>query len=455
MKFRSVGMRIHIIGICGTFMGSLAAIAKEAGHTVTGSDAAVYPPMSTQLESLGIELMCGYDPKNLQVEPDIVIIGNALSRGNPEVEAVLDNRMPYTSGAQWLSVNILANRWVLAVSGTHGKTTTTSVLAFILEQAGLQPGFLIGGVPADFPVSARLGNGPFFVIEADEYDTCFFDKRSKFLHYRPQTLIMNNLEFDHADIFDDLSDIKKQFQFLLRTVPSTGQVIYPQADKNLDEVLQRGCWSEQITFGDTNSQWRAENIEGGGSEFDVYFTGEKVGRVNWSMLGTHNVQNALAALAAARHVGVKPEIAIQALNVFQGVKRRMEIKGKINGVTVYDDFAHHPTAIESTLAGLRAKVGEEKITAVVEFGSDTMAAGVHRDELPHAFNAADQLIFLRPNWDVESLANEIDKPVVIHDSVDDIISDLVSRKNDVQHVVIMSNKGFGGIHTKLVNALER
>ena len=351
-------MHIHILGICGTFMGGLAVLAKQLGYRVTGSDANVYPPMSTQLEQQGIELTEGYDPSQLDPAPDLVVIGNAMSRGNPCVEYVLDRNLPYISGPQWLLEHVLQDRWVLAVAGTHGKTTTASMLAWVLEYAKLEPGFLIGGVPGNFPVSARLGSAPFFVIEADEYDCAFFDKRSKFVHYHPRTLVMNNLEFDHADIFPDLAAIQRQFHHLMRTVPSNGRVLFPQADDNLTAVRKMGCWSEVELVGQDDAKWKAVKLADDGSAFEVWLDGEKQGEVHWECIGEHNVNNGLMAIAAARHAGVMVEHGIAALCQFKSPKRRMELKGEVAGISVYDDFAHHPTAIETTLGGLRAKVGE-------------------------------------------------------------------------------------------------
>ncbi len=367
-------MHIHILGICGTFMGSLAVLAKEAGHRVTGSDANVYPPMSTQLEAQGIELTQGYDPAQLDPAPDLVVIGNALSRGNPAVEYVLDQGLPYVSGPQWLAEHVLQGRWVLAVAGTHGKTTTTSMLAWVLEHAGMSPGFLIGGVPQNFGISARLGGTPFFVVEADEYDSAFFDKRSKFVHYRPRTTILNNLEYDHADIFPDLAAIERQFHHLVRTIPSSGLIIHPIAETALVRVLQMGCWTPVQTTG-AGGQWQARLLAEDGSRFEVRFDGEVQGTVNWELTGQHNVANALATLAAARHVGVVPAMGVAALSEFRSVKRRMEKVAEVRGVTVYDDFAHHPTAIATTLQGLRARVGGERIIAVIEPRSNSMKLG--------------------------------------------------------------------------------
>ena len=346
-------MHIHILGICGTFMGGIAAIAKSMGHKVTGSDLNVYPPMSTQLESLGIQLTQGFDPAQLNPEPDIVIIGNALSRGNPAVEYILERNINYTSGPQWLSQNVLKDRWVVAASGTHGKTSTSSMIAWILDYAGLKPGFLIGGIPENFGVSARLGESPFFVIEADEYDSAFFDKRSKFVHYRPRTLVINNLEFDHADIFENLAAIQKQFHHLMRILPGNGLALIPEADTNIQQVIEMGCWSEIQTLG---KDWQVGQCKADGSSFEVRLNEQSCGTVNWQLIGDHNVHNGIMAIAAARHAGVKPDIAIEALCSFVNAKRRMELIGEVKGVTIYDDFAHHPTAIKTTLKGLRNKV---------------------------------------------------------------------------------------------------
>ena len=386
-------MHIHILGICGTFMGGIAVLAKQAGHRVTGCDANVYPPMSTQLEAQGIELIEGFSPEQTKLNPDIYVIGNVVSRGNPLMEEILNLGLPYISGPQWLAENVLQGKWVLAVAGTHGKTTTSSMLAWILEYAGLAPGFLIGGVPENFAVSARLPQtpkqdaksiSPFFVIEADEYDTAFFDKRSKFVHYRPRTAILNNLEFDHADIFGDLAAIEKQFHHLVRTVPQNGLVVSNGKEDSLKRVIDKGCWSTVEQFG-TDADWQAKNAAGDG-RFDVYFKGERQARVSWEMLGEHNRMNALASIAAARHVGVAPCIAIEALSEFKNVKRRMETKGVVNNITVYDDFAHHPTAIETTVAGLRAKVGAARdgarILAVLEPRSQTCTSPMRPGEPP-------------------------------------------------------------------------
>ncbi|AXA68792.1 UDP-N-acetylmuramate:L-alanyl-gamma-D-glutamyl-meso-diaminopimelate ligase [Pseudomonas oryzihabitans] len=450
-------MHIHILGICGTFMGSLAVLAKEAGHRVTGSDANVYPPMSTQLEAQGIELTQGYDPAQLDPAPDLVVIGNALSRGNPAVEYVLDQGLPYVSGPQWLAEHVLQGRWVLAVAGTHGKTTTTSMLAWVLEHAGMSPGFLIGGVPQNFGISARLGGTPFFVVEADEYDSAFFDKRSKFVHYRPRTTILNNLEYDHADIFPDLAAIERQFHHLVRTIPSSGLIIHPTAETALVRVLQMGCWTPVQTTG-AGGQWQARLLAEDGSRFEVRFDGEVQGTVNWELTGQHNVANALATLAAARHVGVVPALGVAALSEFRSVKRRMEKVAEVRGVTVYDDFAHHPTAIATTLQGLRARVGGERIIAVIEPRSNSMKLGAHRDGLPASVTGADSVIWYAPpnlGWDLAGTAEACTVPAVVCDSLEAIITRVQAELDGPTHVVIMSNGGFGGLHGKLAAALEQ
>lgn len=450
-------MHIHILGICGTFMGSLAVLAKEAGHRVTGSDANVYPPMSTQLEAQGIELTQGYDPAQLDPAPDLVVIGNALSRGNPAVEFVLDKGLPYVSGPQWLAEHVLQGRWVLAVAGTHGKTTTTSMLAWVLEHAGMSPGFLIGGVPQNFGISARLGGTPFFVVEADEYDSAFFDKRSKFVHYRPRTTILNNLEYDHADIFPDLAAIERQFHHLVRTIPSSGLIIHPTAETALVRVLQIGCWTPVQTTGE-GGQWQARLLAADGSRFEVLFDGEVHGTVNWELTGQHNVANALATLAAARHVGVVPGMGVAALSEFRSVKRRMEKVAEVRGVTVYDDFAHHPTAIATTLQGLRARVGSERIIAVIEPRSNSMKLGAHRDGLPDSVTGADSVVWYAPpnlGWDLAGTAAACQVPAVVCDSLEAIIARVQAELDGPTHVVIMSNGGFGGLHGKLAAALEQ
>lgn len=449
-------MHIHILGICGTFMSGLAIIAKQQGHHVTGSDEAVYPPMSTQLMAQGIELQEGYDPKHLQPVPDCVVIGNAMKRGNPIVEYVLAQGIPYTSGPQWLADHVLHQRWVLAVSGTHGKTTTSTMLTWILESAGLNPGYLIGGVPLNFPASARYSKSQHFVIEADEYDSAFFDKRSKFLHFRPKTLAINCLEFDHADIFNDLNDIKKQFHYLLRTVPQNGLVIIPENDANVRDVVRQGCWSPLESFGSNLSPWQAHLLNNEASEFEVFYNGKLMGVVSWSLLGEHNVNNALVAIAAAHHAGVSAEIATKALCSFQGVKRRLELCGQVKGISVYDDFAHHPTAIAATLSALRAKVGRARIVAVMEFASYTMKTGVHREELPDSLAHANYVVFKRPqlDWNIYELTHELTMPANVYDDTQEIIEDIVKHAQVGDHIVVMSNRGFEGIHQKLLTALK-
>lgn len=449
-------MHIHILGICGTFMGSLALLAKELGHRVTGSDANVYPPMSTQLQEQGIELLQGYHPEHLQPAPDLVVVGNALSRGNPAVEYMLDSGLPYVSGPQWLAEHVLQGRWVLAVAGTHGKTTTSSMLAWILEYAGMQPGFLIGGVPQNFGVSARLGETDFFVVEADEYDSAFFDKRSKFVHYHSRTTVLNNLEFDHADIFPDLAAIELQFHHLLRTVPSNGLVIYPAQEHALQRVIDKGCWTPVQTTG-TEGQWQARLIKEDGSAFAVLLDGVEQGVVQWPLTGLHNVANALAALAAARHVGVTAEHGAQGLAAFQNVKRRMQKLAQVRGVTVYDDFAHHPTAIASTLDGLRKQVGKQRIIAVIEPRSNSMKLGAHREGLAPSTTDADHVFWYAPDnlgWDLAGTVANASVPTHVCNALDDIIAGVVALAEPDTQVVIMSNGGFGGIHNQLIEALE-
>jgi len=446
-------MHLHILGICGTFMGGIAAIAKSLGHTVTGSDVNVYPPMSTQLESLGIELTVGFDISQFNPQPDLVIIGNALSRGNTAVEYVLDRNIPYTSGPQWLLENVLKDRWVLAVAGTHGKTTTSSMLAWILEYSDLHPGFLIGGIPQNFAVSARLGESPFFVIEADEYDSAFFDKRSKFVHYRPRTVVLNNLEFDHADIFDDLGDIQKQFHHLVRSVPNNGLILVPQDDSNLTRVLDMGCWTPVQFYG---KDWQLGKVAGDGSEFEVLFKGESLGSVSWNLLGQHNINNAMMAIAAARHAGVPTTIAIEALSHFVNVKRRMEVKAVVNDITLYDDFAHHPTAIETTLKGLRAKVGEQRILAVLEPRSNTMKMGIHKNSLAQSWSAANQVFIFEPSnlsWSMDELLAKSSITALLHKDMDVLIKSIVAYAKPGDHIVVMSNGSFGGIHELLIKQL--
>lgn len=449
-------MRIHILGICGTFMAGIAVLAKQLGHEVSGSDENVYPPMSTQLQTQGIILQSGYDPKHLTPTPDIIIVGNAMKRGNPLIEAMLDQNLPYISGPQWLAENVLRDRWVLAIAGTHGKTTTTSLLAWILEFAGLEPGFLIGGIPQNFPVSARLGSNPFFVIEADEYDTAFFDKRSKFIHYHPRTLILNNLEFDHADIFSDLNAIKTQFHHLIRTVPNKGLIICAQEDKNLKETLALGCWTPIEFIDGADAVWQAQEINAEGSEFSVYDRNQFQGKLNWSLLGKHNVHNALAAIAAAKHAGVSVAQSIAALSKFQGIKRRMEIIGHNANATFYDDFAHHPTAIATTLQGLRQKIKKSRIIAILECGSYTMRTGVHKDTLPNALKDADIVIFSKPkeDWGVADVAKKLSIPTQVCSNNDEIIAAVKLHLQPDDHVLIMSNTGFNGLHQQLLKELN-
>jgi UDP-N-acetylmuramate: L-alanyl-gamma-D-glutamyl-meso-diaminopimelate ligase len=455
-------VHIHILGICGTFMGGLAIMAKELGHHVTGSDQNVYPPMSTQLERHGIGLMRGFDPGNLDPLPDLVIIGNALSRGNPEVEAVLNLGLTYTSGAAWLHDFVLRKRWVLAVAGTHGKTTTTSMLTWILDQAGLNPGFLVGGVPLNFGLSARLGGDRYFVIEADEYDTAFFDKRSKFVHYRPRTAILNNLEYDHADIFPDLAAIQKQFHHLIRSIPGEGLIVMPEGDSNLDEVVRLGCWTpvQRTALIDAErspgADWQARLFTPDASRFEVFARGRPAGEVRWSLTGNHNVQNALAAIAAAHHVGIESERAVEALHSFRNVKRRMEIHAEVGGITLYDDFAHHPTAIATTLEGLRARVGTARIIAILEPRSNTMRMGVHVDALAESLQSTDQAIIYQPpdlGWDATRVA-EGSPGIRVITSIEGIVDHLGAEARAGDHLVFMSNGGFSGIHGKVAAQLS-
>lgn len=450
---------IHIIGIGGTFMAGVAQLARALGARVTGSDLKLYPPMSTQLAQAEIALYEGYRAENLADTPDVVVIGNALSRGNAEVEAVLNRGLRYVSGAQWLAEAVLQGRWVLAVAGTHGKTTTASLLTWILEYAGLRPGFLIGGVPENFGVSARLGDGPFFVVEADEYDTAFFDKRSKFVHYRPRTAVLNNLEFDHADIFPDLAAIQRQFHHFVRTVPGAGLIVANAEDANLRAVLNEGCWTPVETFG-VNGRWRAEPLAADASAFRVYSVDNAeqtaIGDARWALSGRHNMANALAAIAAARHAGVAPMTAIAALAEFKNVKRRMELVGTRRGVSVYDDFAHHPTAIELTLGGLRARVGDARILAVLEPRSNTMRMGVHRDTLAGSLAAADEVLLYTPadlGWDIGGVTAQLGAKAHGYTSVDAIVAAIAKGARKGDHVLIMSNGGFGGIHQKLLAQL--
>lgn len=450
-------MRIHILGICGTFMSGIAILAKAAGHRVTGADQNVYPPMSSQLEEQGIGLIAGYDPQHIPKDVDMVIVGNVITRGNPSIEFVLANRIPYQSGPEWLFQNILSKRWVLAVAGTHGKTTTSSMLAFLLEEAGLKPGFLIGGVPENFKVSARLGESKYFVIEADEYDSAFFDKRSKFMHYHPTTLILNNLEYDHADIFPNLEAIKQQFHYLLRTVPPNGLIVSNALDTNLQAVIAHGCYTPITSFGPKLGDWQPVLNKEDGSEFEVWKDNQLMGKAKWSLLGEHNVNNAIAAIAAANHVGVAAAEAIKALSHFKNVKRRLEIKGQAKDIIIYDDFAHHPTAIATTLAGLRAKIGKARMIAVLEFGSYTMRAGVHKDHIQDALAKADMIVCksTQADWGLKSILASCKQPTSLYDDVDTLVENLVPSLRPGDHIVIMSNSGFGGIHQKLLEAIEK
>jgi UDP-N-acetylmuramate: L-alanyl-gamma-D-glutamyl-meso-diaminopimelate ligase len=446
-------MHLHILGICGTFMGGIAAIARAAGHTVTGCDANVYPPMSDQLRALGIELIEGFDPAQLDLKPDVFVVGNVVTRGNPLMEAILDKGLPYISGPQWLAENVLHGKWVLAVAGTHGKTTTTSMLAWILEDAGLTPGFLVGGIPQNFGISARLTESPFFVIEADEYDTAFFDKRSKFVHYRPRTAVLNNLEFDHADIFPDLPAIETQFHHLVRTVPAQGLIVANGTEDSLRRVIARGCWTPVEWLG-VHDGWSAS---GGESSFDVAFNGQPQGRVAWALMGAHNVHNALAAIAAARHAGVSTQVACEALSRFENVKRRMELRGTVNGVTVFDDFAHHPTAIATTVGGLRRKVGSARILAVLEPRSNTMKLGAMKDTLPASLKDADKVFCYAANlgWDAEAVFAPMGETAQVHHNLDALVTAVVNEARPGDQVLVMSNGGFGGIHEKLLVRLAK
>ena len=454
-------LHIHILGICGTFMGSLALLAKELDHHVSGSDLHVYPPMSTQLESQGIQLIQGYDPANIPAATDLVIIGNAMSRGNPSVEHVLNSDIRYTSGPAFFAEFIVPQRWVLGVSGTHGKTSTSSMLAWILEYAGMKPGFLIGGIAQNFGISARLGDTPFFVIEADEYDTAFFDKRSKFVHYHPKTLILNNLEFDHADIFENLAAIQKQFHHMIRAMPSLARIIHPAQVAAVDATLQMGCWSETESVSNdsnTHSTWQSSNANAACSHFEVLYQGESVGTVSWQQEGEHNMANALAAIAAAHHVGILPSVACEALASFKGVKRRMELIAEVEGVRIYDDFAHHPTAIATTLAGQRNKYGKNaNIRTIIELRSNTMKMGVHQQSLVDAIAFASEVIWFVPEpleWPLVELIEQSGINAKIMDSTAAIVQYCVDTAQAGDHLLIMSNGGFEGIHHRIVDALS-
>ncbi|MBM4191533.1 MAG: UDP-N-acetylmuramate:L-alanyl-gamma-D-glutamyl-meso-diaminopimelate ligase [Gammaproteobacteria bacterium] len=455
-------MHVHILGICGAFMGGVAAIAKALGLRVTGSDRNVYPPMSNQLAALGIEVVEGFDTSQLDPSPDVVVVGNVMTRGTPVIEALLERQIPFESGPEWLAREVLHQRWVLAVAGTHGKTATTGMLAWILECAGLSPGFLIGGVPHDLGISARLGARPFFVIEADEYDTAFFDKRAKFIHYRPRTVILNNLEFDHADIYQDVAAIERQFHHLVRTVPASGLIVHHATDPYLARTLEMGCWTPSEAFGRDGApeaRWSAHvGTPVDGSQFEVLLDGAVVGRVRWSQIGGHNVDNALAAIAAARHVGVPSDVACAALSDFRGIKRRMEFRGSARGVHVYDDFAHHPTAIATTLEGLRQRVGGERIIAVLEPRSATMKRGIYKDTLAASLALADEVWFYVPSdlgWDAGTVVRSLGSRGHLSGDIDGLAAELAQRLRHGDHALIMSNGGFGGLHEKLLAALER
>jgi len=447
-------MHIHILGICGTFMGGIAVIAKQAGHKVSGCDANVYPPMSTQLEAQGIELIEGWDPGQVSLAPDLYVIGNVVSRGNPLVEEILDRRLPYVSGPQWLYEHVLGEKWVLAVAGTHGKTTTSAMLAWVLEHAGLRPGFLVGGVPVNFGLSARLSDSAFFVIEADEYDTAFFDKRSKFVHYHPRTAVLNNLEYDHADIFPDLAAIETQFHHLVRTVPRNGLIVANGTQPSIARVLERGCWTPVEKVGSADG-WRALALDE--ARFEVRLDGVLQGTVRWELLGEHNRHNALSALSAARHAGVPVTVGVEALGRFQSVKRRLEVRGKVNGVTVYDDFAHHPTAIETTLAGLRSKVGDARILAVLEPRSNTMKLGVMKEALAGSLRDAQRVFCYTQGlgWDAAAALAPLGGLAACYDQLDALVAGVVSAAKPGDHVLVMSNGGFGGVHARLLEALAR
>jgi UDP-N-acetylmuramate: L-alanyl-gamma-D-glutamyl-meso-diaminopimelate ligase len=456
-------LHLHILGICGTFMGGIAAIARAAGHRVTGSDKNVYPPMSTQLAALGIDVIEGYEPGQLALKPDVFVVGNVMSRGNPLVEALLASGQPFESGPEWLARNVLRRdgRWVLGVAGTHGKTTTGSLLAHILEHAGLAPGFLIGGVPLDFGVSARLGEGRHFVIEADEYDTAFFDKRAKFVHYRPRTVVLNNLEHDHADIYPDVAAIQKQFHFLLRTVPGDGRLVVNAEDPYLEEVLQQGCWTPVERFAThelARADWHIAPVEGADfARFDVFRRDRHVGRVEWNLLGRHNAANALAALVAAQHAGVDEHAALEALRRFGGVRRRLEVRGVVDGVTVYDDFAHHPTAITTTLEGVRRKAHGGRVIAVLEPRSNTMKLGTHKAALTESLRGADRVfVYQSPDvkWDVSGAMEPLGSLATVQADPAQLVGHMVSEARTGDHFVLMSNGSFGGLHEKLLQALR-
>jgi len=453
-------VHLHILGICGTFMGGIAAIARAAGHQVTGSDRDVYPPMSTQLRSLGIEIVEGFDAQQLWPAPDVVVVGNVMTRGQPVIEALLESDLPYVSGPEWLAREVLKDRWVLAVAGTHGKTTTSSLLAWILEHAGLAPGFLIGGVPVNFGASARLGGAPFFVIEADEYDTAFFDKRAKFVHYRPRTAVLNNLEYDHADIYPDVASIQRQFHHLVRIVPGSGRIVWNAADARLAQTLAMGAWTPCEGFaaaGAAQAQWSAADCSADYSRFTVLESGRPQGTLEWALIGRHNVDNALAAIAAARHAGVPVGRSLEALAAFRGIARRMELRGEVHGIRVYDDFAHHPTAIQTTLDGLRRRAGTARIVAVLEPRSNTMRLGVHREELAPSLGAADETWLYAPanlGWDAREVVAALHGRGKLATDLGELVRALAGSLRPGDQVLIMSNGGFGGLHEKLLCALR-
>ena len=450
-------MNLHILGICGTFMGGLARLAQQLGHQVTGTDRNVYPPMSEELARAGIEVRQGYEPDRLEPRPDRVIIGNALSRGNKCVERVLAEKIPYTSGPQWLAENVLPGRKVFAVAGTHGKTTSASILAWLLHDAGLNPGFLIGGVPENFKYSATLGDSDYFVVEADEYDTAFFDKRSKFIHYRPDILVINNLEYDHADIFSGVEEIQKQFHHLLRTVPGNGRIIAQSGSAHIDTLLDMGSWSPLTRFGDTNAAWRTAPLTRDYAEFQIINEDREAGRASWSLFGKHNADNALAALLAAQHAGVTVQQSCGALSGFDSVKRRLQLLATVNGISVYDDFAHHPTAIKCALQALRQRIGEQRLIAVLEMRSNTMKAGIHKHTLASSLEDADLVCVLDPpglDWDLRASLNGLADRLCLFPAVTDIMEHLrrVGRPGD--HILIMSNGGFDGIYRRLPGRLS-
>lgn len=451
-------MNIHILGICGTFMGGLAILARSLGHSVSGSDENIYPPMSELLAQAGISLFNGYDPENLGNTPDIVIIGNAMSRGNPAVEFILENGLKYTSGPQWLYENLLCDKHVLAVSGTHGKTTTTAMLTWILEYAGKQPGFLIGGIAENFATSARFTESDYFVIEADEYDTAFFDKRSKFIHYHPRTLIINNLEYDHADIFADLAAIRREFHHMIRIMPASALILCHAQDAEIEHTLEMGCWSQLETFAGNDSKWQLTQLNPDYTRFKVLCDGQSVGQIDWTLIGRFNAENALAAVAAAARIDVPVDVACQALNTFKSVKRRLELLDTVNGISVYDDFAHHPTEIQATLQALRSKVDNQRIIVIFEPRSNTMKQGVHKDTLGTALREADYSLIYHPpglSWEPDTYLSELGAKYLVKKDIDSIINAVTEFAHTDDHIVIMSNGGFEGIHKRLIEQLKQ